>query len=127
MDPARFDHASFRLIQFIRDEESGVTGSLTFSGDITGTFSPQNAGLTVRITSPLSQTLHLGHHLFTVTIDQITQPGLPGDPPGSISAHVTVKHNPEPSSLVLAALGVPGLGLTFWRRRRARQRAAIPA
>lgn len=119
-DPAVFDHVPFKLMLFVRDRDSGATGNLTFRGSINGSLSPQFSTLTVTLTPPDSTTLHLGHHLYHLSIDPVTHLGLPGDPPGSIVADMTVSHNPEPSSLVLAALGVPCLGLRLWRRRSAR-------
>jgi hypothetical protein len=115
-DPAVFDHAGFKLILFIQDVDSGAVGSLTFKGVINGSFSPQFSHLTVTLTPPDVSTLHLGHHLYHVTTDPSIHLGLPTDPPGSIGADMTVTHNPEPSSLVLAAIGLPCLGLALRRR-----------
>jgi hypothetical protein len=111
--------APFSLILFIRDKATGLLGALTFTGTFNGTLSSKSAAVTLNPTSPASQTLHLGHHLYKVSLDQFSPPGPPGShSAGAISAHVAVQNNPEPSSLILAALGVPLLGIPLYRGRK---------
>jgi hypothetical protein len=116
-DPAQFDHDPFKFILFIQDAESGAIGSLTFKAVINGTFGPWSSDVGITISPPVTTRLHLGDHFYDVTVARSAWLGLPGDPPTSISAQVRVSHNPEPSSLVLAVLAGPALGLTFRRRR----------
>ncbi|HEY7154824.1 MAG TPA: PEP-CTERM sorting domain-containing protein [Gemmataceae bacterium] len=69
-----------------------------------------------------TQTLTLGGNLYTVTIGPFVEPT--SDEKGSISASITVQPTtainsaPEPSSLMLACLGLPSLGLARRFRRR---------
>jgi hypothetical protein len=119
-DPAHFNNAPYSLILFIRDDESKLLGAVTFTGELNGTLSKSSASIRNTFTSPLTQTLHLGHHIYEVTIGAFTPPGVPGSKDfGSISAHVTVRHNPEPAALALAAVGLPFAALALRRRRRA--------
>src|SRR5262249_44228974 len=110
--PAHFTDSPYALTLTIKDRESGVEGSLTFTGALSGTLSSLSSNLHNRWTSPRTQRLHLGHHIYIVRIGSFLPPGPPDHQfLGSISAHVRVVHNPEPSGLVLAGLGVPVLGL----------------
>lgn len=85
--------------------------------------------LTNTFTGPTTQTLQLGHNLYTVTLGPVVLPqyfNAPDDGPdlsmGSISATISAQpltnSTPEPSSLLLACLGLPSLGLAGWFRRR---------
>jgi hypothetical protein len=102
----------------VQDVASGKTGTLTFKGILNGSISPQSSQLTAYITPPNIATLHLGQHLYHVSVNTYVPLGLPSDPPASVGANLAVAHNPEPSTLLLVAFGLPGLGLTLWRRRR---------
>ncbi len=109
----------YHLQVVIRDSASGVKGMLSFEGLLNGTLSQSASSIHNRFVSPQSQTLHLGHDLYTVTLDHFTPPGPPDSAnPGSIGADVFVRHNPEPTSLVLLALGLPALFLAGRRYRR---------
>ncbi len=100
------------------------TGTLTFNGNLTGSFSSQSANVANAFTGSTTQTLNLGIYQFTVTLIAYTPPGPPDQSnAGSISAHVTVtepgiKKVPEPTTLILSGLGVTFLGGAAWRRRR---------
>jgi hypothetical protein len=116
----------------LRDDASGASGSLTFRGNLSGSINllqgVGNAGITNTTLGPTTQSLTLGGNLYTVTIGSFVPPGIPNDPngvagpTGSISASIAVQpatnSTPEPSSLVLACLGLPSLGLAGWFRRR---------
>jgi hypothetical protein len=108
---------TFDLMVRLSDENSHTGGNLFFHGGVNGP-----VGMTVgkdsistwsslSLTySQLTQSLQLGNHLYTVTMDGSTLGGM----------RVQVSDVPEPSTLALAALGLSGLGLRAWRRRRSR-------
>jgi hypothetical protein len=125
--PAHFTARPFSLVLFIRDWASRIPGALTFSGLLDGTASFARPDIHVRWTSPLSQRLHLGHYIYTATVNYSSPTGPPWDGAGVFTADVRVSHNPEPASVVLAALAAPALGLALWRRRRAAGAASSPA
>jgi hypothetical protein len=61
-----------------------------------------------------------------VTVGSYVSPGdYASGLPGSISANIDVRpalnSTPEPSSLILACLGLPSLGLVRWFRQRRRK------
>jgi hypothetical protein len=120
--PDHFTDRPYSFIVLVRDRESGILGAATFSGAFNGTLSGTTAAITNTWTSPTTQTLHLGHHLYDISITQFAAPSTPGSDPGFIRLKVNVHHNPEPGSLLLAAFALPAAGLA-WRRRRAKPAA----
>lgn len=123
--PATFTDAAFTLVVHIFDIASGLSGSMAFTGVFNGTLSENNANITGRLTSPRTKIIDLAMSRYTVTLRGFTPPGPPGLPLGSIGAKIQVEHNPEPTSLLLASLGVPFVGLFLWRRRRTRRQQAV--
>jgi hypothetical protein len=122
--PVVFNDVPFSLIMFIHDAKSNIDGAVTFSGFFEGKLSRSSALVHYDLASPRTQVLHLGHEVYQITLDHFTPPGPPGSKQlGAFTADVRVHHNPEPASLVLAALAVPLAGLPL-RRRRARAAAA---
>ncbi len=94
--------------------------TLSFGGSMSGTVSPT----TVNVHNTFDKTMDsitIGDYLYTVTLTAFNSPGV--GTTGSIMAQVSVQkvddtpvsQTPEPSSLVLAALMVPGL---LWYRGR---------
>jgi len=119
----------YQLNLALRDQASGASGNLTFNGYFSGdlNLSPAGNTLTNNFVGPTTQTLQLGSNLYTVTIGPVVLPqvamGAPGwSTDGSISASISVQPatsaTPEPSSLLLACLGLPPLGLARWLRRK---------
>jgi hypothetical protein len=118
-DLGYFTNKAYSLTVRIWDQASHVWGEATFSGVLNGYLSAQSSNIHNTWTSSQTQTLHLGHHLYTVHIGPFVAPGAPGtNSLGSIGADVKVTNNPEPSSFVLAGLGLPMVGLLVWKRRR---------
>jgi hypothetical protein len=108
---------------FLRDLESGQSGSATFNFQLGGLVGPHAAYLSVVPTGPTTQQLHLGHFFYTITAQPFQAP-LHANPYGGwLDFHVRVRHNPEPSTLLLAGLGLPAFAWARRRRRRAAARA----
>ena len=112
-----FHAAPYSVTLFIRDVASDVFGAATFTGMLHGTLSRHSAHVTNTWTSPTTAALHLGHHVYDVSLRSFTPPGIPGSRPGAIGVHVRVHDNPEPSALLLSALALPALALGARRRR----------
>jgi hypothetical protein len=128
--PDTFTNAAYSLTLLLTDTASKQSGSLTFKGEFNGTISALNSDLTNTFTNATTQSITLGKTLFTVTMGQFTPPAPPGaQNSGSISAVALVKVSsgggttggsttPEPSTAVMAGLGLSFLGLVSWRRWR---------
>lgn len=121
--------ANYQVTVELRDLTSWASGSLTFGGNINADFGINWADITNTFLGPTTQSLKLGKNLYTVTVGPFVPPGAPTDPitgtggaAGSISASIAVQpvvnSAPEPSSMVLACLGLPSLGLARWFRRK---------
>jgi hypothetical protein len=118
--PAKFTDKPYTLTLTITDGDSNASNSLAFTGEFNGQVTSDSSNVSISFTGQNTQSLTLGQHLYTVTMDAYAPPGPPGSTNvGSIGAHaiVAVQTLPEPSSILLAAMALPGAGL-FWRRRR---------
>jgi hypothetical protein len=120
--PDHLFNAAYHLILKLKDDASRATGTLTFKGLLNGTFSWDNTHITNKFISPTTQAVHLGFYWYWVTIGPFIAPT--SSHPGEVKATITVKHNPEPSTWLLAGLGTVSLMLIAWRRRRGR--SAVP-
>jgi hypothetical protein len=127
-NPDHFTAKPYTLTLFLMDQASGISGTITFNGQFDGTMSALNSNITNTFTNAVTQTLVLGTNRYTATIGNYAPPGPTGSSnSGSISAHAVVTVDslltdaPEPSTLALAALAVPLLGLAAWRQRYLRR------
>lgn len=129
-------NAGYQLNLTLSDGK-GDTAPVTFTGNLNGSFTANASNLTNTITpGQTSQQVQMGGNTYTVTYLGFSNPGPPGAKDsngnpivGAISFHVEVTPTagitkvPEPSALVLSFLGLPGLGLAAWRKRRAARAA----
>jgi hypothetical protein len=114
----------YNLALRLTDTLSHVSGMATFTGQIQGSLSQSNVIVHNTFDSPTAQLLTLGDNIYVVSLTSFTSPGLPGATNhGSIGSHVDVfsahQHAPEPSTMLLAGLGLGLAGMAGWRRRRA--------
>jgi hypothetical protein len=123
-NPDHFTNKAFVLALTLTDKDSKAQTTMDFHGVFNGTLDRSSSHLRATF-SDRRQVVHLGQHLFTVTMEDFSPPH--GLTPGSIGAHVDVRHNPEPSTLVLAGLGACLGGVIYYRRRGQRRRYPSPA
>jgi hypothetical protein len=124
--PDAISNGNYTLTLTLTDDASHAQGKFTFTGQLAGTLSSASAAVTNTFTSALTPPpQQLGGNLYAVTIGPYTAPGPPTSANlGAIAAHVDVKAmSPEPSSLVLGALGAAFVGMLSWSQWR-RQRPA---
>jgi len=122
-NPDVFTAKAYTLTLFLLDTTSGASGTLAFTGELNGTASSLSSLIRASFTGDTTKELILGQSRFTVTIGPYTPPGPPGSSnSGAISAFAQVsvtniQKTPEPSTLVLACIGVSCAGYRAWRRR----------
>jgi hypothetical protein len=116
---------SLTLVLSTVDDGVPFSTSMTFNGKLTGTFSAESANISNVFGSNSTQTVQLGNYFFSVSLVAYTPPGPPDQlNAGSLAAHVTVsstgpaEESPEPSTMLLSALGLTCLGGAAWRKRR---------
>jgi len=115
--PQKVDDMPFEIKLRITDNSSGDSRGFIFRGFMNGDVWNHGSTLTPTFVGSLVRTVDLNHHIYTVTFNSFTSPGGNFNP-GQFNFTVTVAHNPEPSTLILAGIGVPLLGLTLRRRRK---------
>jgi hypothetical protein len=123
---------NFTLVLTETENGNTSTATLHFTGTLSGSLSKDNANIKNVFGANATQTGSLGSFNFTVAMNSFTPPGPPVGGPGgapslagAISAHVSVSsltpaQVPEPSTMLLSALGMSFLGGAVWRKRRAR-------
>lgn len=122
-NPDLFTARPYNLTLTITDLDSGLTGSMTFTGVIDGRLTAASANLRNTFTGLTTQTLTLGDHTYVATMGQYTPPGPPGaSNAGSMSGHTIISVNPvvatpEPSALALSGLGLMALAARRFSRR----------
>jgi hypothetical protein len=144
--PDVFNGQSFTATVLITDLASSMTDKVSFVGHLFGALTQNSAAITGKFDSPMQQTLHLGANLYTITIGPFIGPNFNGasassvghiaGATGSLNATIGVQpfsttpppppppppsQAPEPTALLLAAVGLGG-GL-FGVRRAARRKA----
>lgn len=124
---------SFKLT--LIDALSSQSGSLTFGGTVAGTLTALQSDVSMTFNNPLTQTLTLGNHVYTVTIDptviSLPAPGAQTQALVDALINVTartggggedpppVNQAPEPSSLLLGVTAMAGLAARRLFRRQA--------
>jgi hypothetical protein len=134
--PDVFDAAGEFVLQFqLTDAASGESApnGLLFKGKFSGELSGKSSKLGVEFVNDgefkTEYTVTLGGNTYTVTIGQYTPPGAPENGnPGALGVHVEVnpgdiQKSPEPSTMLLGCIGLAGMGLAGWRKRRQAARA----
>lgn len=123
--PDKFTHQNYFLKLKLTDVASGAFTTLAFSGFIDGWLSAHSTITHNTFNNPVTYSdLHLGDNIYSVTLNAYTGPGSIGGKPGGIGATVTaapgenVHHAAEPTSLLLAGLGLSFVGLVGWRKRK---------
>jgi hypothetical protein len=140
-NPDRITALPYHFGLEIRDDLTAQTAQLSFEGNLTGRFWGTGSALTNTFTGDTTQTAQLGGREYAVSLTDFTAPTGTGlDHGGSINASVTVRslseqspvetppvseeptepvQTPEPTSLLLAAVGLPALWMA--RKRRVKQ------
>ncbi len=118
--PDSFTNAPYRLGITLTDVDSNKSGMLHFAGVFDGDLTASTVNLRTYFTSAAKLSLILGQNRYTVSLATYTPP----DPPaeggaGNISAFVSVQpaSAPEPSTLILAGMGLAGAVFSGLRRR----------
>jgi hypothetical protein len=98
-----------------------TAGMLTFVGALSGTLRIDNSGAHVDFAAPLSQSI--GAIIYSIANADSGTPGRvniapPSTNGGLTSINGTVNAIPEPSALLLVALGGPALAVAAYRRSR---------
>ncbi|HTU92926.1 MAG TPA: hypothetical protein VMF69_22790 [Gemmataceae bacterium] len=129
-NPATFNQVPISFTLQLQDAASNATSTATFSGYFSGTITGSSSNVQLTFTSPMTETLTLGGNQYSAVVGTYTPPGPPGGVnSGSLNAFVTVTPSnggggiasvPEPAALTLACLALPIVGLTGWRKRRAK-------
>jgi hypothetical protein len=120
-------NGSYSLTITITDKASGQSGTLTFTGQLSGSFTKDSTNINNTFTGQTTESITLGGNTYTVTMVSYTAPGpSTATDSGSIGAFVTVTAGgdiqktdaPEPSTLLLSCFGLALVGGTAWRKRR---------
>jgi hypothetical protein len=127
--PALFTNRFWAVDLQITDTASGNTFDFLFGGKLNGQLSSASSTFTNTFIGMMTESATIGNNVYTVTLTDFSPPGPPSaSNRGSIGAYVSVVQGsggtiqgdraPEPSTLVLAGLGLAGLGAARWRRHR---------
>lgn len=118
--PYLFTNSPYSLDVTLTDVDSRKSGDVRFAGVFNGSLTDSSVDVQTRFTSPTRRCLVLGHNLYSVSLTSYSPPGSPlGGGEGEISAAVNVQPatTPEPSSLLLAGMGLLAVVVSRLRRR----------
>src|SRR4051794_11074935 len=88
--PDTFTAKAYTLSLFLQDVDSGLSGTVTFTGQFDGSISALNSNLKNTFTGQTTQTLVLGNHKYTASVGPYSPPGPTNSSnAGSIGAHAT--------------------------------------
>jgi hypothetical protein len=131
-NPDSFSNRPYRLALTIRDGATDAEQTLTFGGLLNGALSRDSSLFWNRFIGPATQTVVVAGHRYIVSVGPFATPGPPGSAdPGRLEVRITPWldgpqprpiHFAEPSGLVLAGLGLCGLGTLGLRRFRGSSR-----
>ena len=105
----------------ITDQDSGLFGSVNFTGNVSGTARGTPKAINSKITDYTvgPQELVLGNNVYVVSVTSVIGPGSAFD--GVLQGNIQVTAIPEASTLVLGGLGaMTGLGIVTLRKRTRR-------
>ncbi len=132
--PISFNKATYDLALKITDNTTHDSGTLHFTGSLTGSLTATTSALVDSFTPVTSNSLTLDGHTYTVKIPTVTL-APPTSPQENVMASVSVANaggvvpsspppppsngTPEPTSLLLSSLGISLLGIgRWWKCRR---------
>jgi hypothetical protein len=128
-NPDTFSGEGYTLSLQLTDSSSGKSGTLTFNGQLFGSLTASAANITTSF-SPTSKQILLGDDLYTVSVGPLVPPTVSNPTVvGTLYATVAAQSegqiivsvpepSPEPTSLMLAALGVTGFAVARKMSRR---------
>jgi hypothetical protein len=128
--PATFTSKFWAVDLTITDFSSGATYDFLFGGRLTGSVSSSSSYFTNTFIGQSSITAQIGANNYTVSLVSFTPPGPPSaSNRGAISAYVSIAPasgtgtiqstgSPEPSTMVLAGVGIVGFVASRYRRRK---------
>jgi hypothetical protein len=128
--PATFTNKFWAVDLQITDTASGNSYDFLFGGRVSGQLTTMSSTFTDTFIGMQSMTAALGSNIYTVSLVSFSPPGPPTSTnSGSIGAYISVTSGvvtvqggssaPEPSTLLLAGLGLAGFVAAHWRRRLA--------
>jgi PEP-CTERM motif len=128
---ATFTNAPYELDLTLTDKTSGDSHVFSFTGVFNGTLTALATQIDNSFTSPSTLSYKIGDNFYTVVMGPYAWPDVPNSTlVGAISAQVLVGTSampntvPEPSTLLLSAVGL-SLGGMHWLRRGRQRKLAL--
>jgi hypothetical protein len=138
--PISFNNSSFDLALKITDSATHDSGTLNFTGSLSGALTATTSSVVASFAPVNSNSLTLDGHTYTVSIPSVAL-APPTSPQENIMASISVtggggtppppppppppptNSTPEPTSLLLSILGVSCFGTVRWWKRQRSPRA----